>query len=148
MQQNYRIYYLRAMAKWLVKSEPNAYSFQQFAKEATTSWTGVRNAAARLHMLAMQQGDDVLYYHSGDEKAVVGLAKVISKQASPDPTSTDPRWVAVELEAVVAFPKPVTLKEIKATEALEGLALIKNTRLSVMPVSEAHFQLIVKMASQ
>ena len=126
------------MNAWLVKSEPESYSFTQFRREKTTAWTGVRNFAARNFLKAMQKGDTVFFYHSVSEKAVVGLATVI-KPAYPDPTAKGEKgdWVCVDLKAGPALPRPVTLSEIKATPALKGLPLLRQGRLSVVPVSAA-----------
>src|SRR5688572_1133538 len=124
------------MNYWLVKQEPSSYSFDDFQKEGKTEWTGVRNYQARNNLMAMKKGDKVFFYHSGDEKAVVGLAKV-SKAAFPDPT--DSAWFAVELEAVKPVKKPVSLAQIKANAKLANIALLKLSRLSVVPVTKAEF---------
>lgn len=131
------------MNYWLVKQEPESYSFDTFRKEKRTDWTGVRNYQARNNLRAMKKGDKVLYYHSGDERAVVGLAKV-TKPAFPDPT--DENWVAVELEAGKPLKKPVTLSEIKANPKLANIALLKQSRLSVVPLTEEEFDEILSMA--
>lgn len=123
----------------MVKSEPEAYSFKQLQKDKTTAWTGVRNFAARIHLRSMKKGDEVFFYHSVSEKAVVGLATVI-KTAYPDPTvEADEKgdWVCVDLKAGKPFPQPVTLEQIKARNDLTKLPLIRQSRLSVMPVSNA-----------
>jgi predicted RNA-binding protein with PUA-like domain len=132
---------------WLVKQEPSSYSWSDFVAEGQTSWTGVRNFAARNHLRKMQKGDDVLFYHSGDEKAVVGIAKV-TQVAYPDPTATEGDWSAVELTAVKPLRRPVILREIKNNPQLKGIALVRQSRLSVMPLSEGEFAEIVKMASR
>ncbi len=132
------------MAYWLVKQEPDAYSFEQFRKDKKTDWTGVRNFAARLHLLAMQKGDWVLYYHSNIGKEIVGLAKV-SKPAFPDPTATEGNWVAVELAALQPLTEPVTLEAIKKVPALKDFPLVRIPRLSVMPVTEAEFSTLLKL---
>ncbi len=126
------------MNHWLVKSEPAAYSFAQLRKDKTTAWTGVRNYTARNFLRAMKKGDLVFFYHSVTEKAVVGEAKVL-KTAYADPTSDDPKgdWVCVDLEAGRAFPRPVTLGQIKSTPALKALPLLRQSRLSVSPVRAA-----------
>jgi predicted RNA-binding protein with PUA-like domain len=124
---------------WLVKSEPESYSFAQLQKDKTTAWTGVRNFAARIFLREMARGDEVFVYHSVSEKAVVGLATVV-KSAYPDPT-VEPdekgEWVCVDIKAVRALPRAVTLEEIKADPALKNLPLIRQSRLSVLPVSAA-----------
>lgn len=131
---------------WLVKQEPVSFSFDAFAKEKTTAWTGVRNYQARNFLRSMQKADDVLYYHSGDEKQVVGFAKV-SKTAFPDPTADDAAWVAVELTAGRKLKKPVTLAQVKADPKLANTLLVRNARISVMSLTKAEFDAIVKMGS-
>ncbi len=128
---------------WLVKSEPDAYSYDDLVKDGKTDWTGVRNFMARNNLKAMKKGDKVLYYHSVTEKAVVGLSKV-SKEHFPDPT--DEQWAAVELEPVKKFKKPVTLAEIKAQPDLADMYLVRQGRLSVTPLTKNEFDLIVDMA--
>jgi predicted RNA-binding protein with PUA-like domain len=123
---------------WLVKSEPETYSFAQFQKDKTTAWTGVRNYTARINLRAMAKGDEVFVYHSVSEKAVVGLATVI-KTAYADPTvepDEKAEWVCVNLKAGKAFPQPVTLETIKAHRFLKEMQLIRQSRLSVAPVTE------------
>lgn len=133
------------MKYWLVKQEPESYSFETFQKEKKTDWTGVRNFTARNNLKEMKAGDRVFYYHSGDERAVVGLAKV-SKAHFPDPTADEGSWVAVELEAGKALKKPVTLADIKANKKLAEMKLVKLSRLSVSPVTQAEWDEIVEMA--
>jgi predicted RNA-binding protein with PUA-like domain len=133
------------MNYWLVKQEPESYSFADFQKEGKTDWTGVRNYTARNNLKAMKTGDKVFYYHSGGEKAVVGVAKV-SKTSFPDPTADDPAWVAVELEAGKPVKKPVTLAAIKANPKLADMALVKLSRLSVLPVTKEEFDEITAMS--
>ena len=126
------------MKHWLVKSEPEAYSFAQFQKDKTTAWTGIRNYTARINLRAMTKGDEVFFYHSVTEKAVVGLATVI-KTAYPDPTvepGEKAEWFCVDLKAGKAMPKPVTLETIKANPALKDILLVRQSRLSVAPLSE------------
>ncbi len=130
------------MNYWLIKSEPGAYSWDDFVKLGRDHWDGVRNYQARNNMKSMKVGDEALFYHSVNEKQVVGIAKVV-KEYYQDPTTDDDRWVVVDLVPVRKLEKPVTLAQIKADENLEGMALIKNSRLSVMPVSEVHYQVIL-----
>jgi predicted RNA-binding protein with PUA-like domain len=131
---------------WLVKQEPIAYSWADFRKEGGTSWTGVRNYTARNNLRKMQPGDEVLFYHSGEDKAVVGIAKV-KRAAYPDATATEGDWSAVDLVPIRALARPVTLAEIKKTRSLQKLPLIRQSRLSVMPVPAPDFRTIVKMGS-
>jgi predicted RNA-binding protein with PUA-like domain len=132
---------------WLVKSEPEAYSFAQFVREKKTNWTGVRNFAARNFLRAMAKGDEVFFYHSMTDKAVVGLATV-SGTAFPDPT-VEPgekgEWSCVELKAGRPLPKPVTLAQIKSTPALGKMALLRQSRLSVSPVTAGEAALLRKL---
>lgn len=132
------------MAHYLVKQDPANYPFEQFQKEKKTDWTGVRNYQARNFLREMKKGDHVLFYHSGDEKAVVGFATV-SKPAFPDPTADDDAWIAVELKAGKRFKRPVTLSEIKSEGKLREILLVRNGRISVMSLTEAEFDQIVKM---
>jgi predicted RNA-binding protein with PUA-like domain len=132
------------MNYWLVKQEPGTYSFDDFVKEKKTDWTGVRNYQARNFLRDMKKGDAVLFYHSGDEKAVVGHATV-SKSAFPDPT--DEAWIAVELKAGKKLHKPVPLSDVKADKRLANILLVKNGRISVMPLTEIEYDQIVKMGS-
>lgn len=131
------------MKYWLVKQEPEAYSFDDLIKDGKTDWTGVRNFQARNNLRDMKKGDKVLFYHSVSEKAVVGLAEV-SKEKYPDPT--DEKWIAVEVKPVDKFKKPVTLAEIKAEKSLENIALVRQARLSVIPLTAGEFETILKMA--
>ena len=130
------------MNYWMVKQEPATYSFDDLLREGATDWTGVRNFQARNNLMAMKPGDPVLFYHSGKEKAVVGAARV-SRAAFPDPT--DEKWLAVEIEPIGKFAKPVTLNEIKAEKSLENIALVKQSRLSVMPLTRKEFETILKL---
>ncbi len=132
------------MKYWLVKSEPFKYSWDQFVKDGKTFWDGVRNYQARNNLKEMKKGDRVLFYHSNEGLCVVGIAEVI-KEAYQDPTTDDDKWVAVDLKPVKAFPTPVTLSEMKQQPGLEQLALIRQGRLSVSPLTEKEYKLIVKM---
>lgn len=126
------------MKHWLVKTEPEAYSFAQFQKDKTTAWTGIRNYTARINLRAMAKGDEVFVYHSVSEKAVVGLAAVV-RTAYPDPTvepGEKAEWVCVDLKAGKVFPKPVSLETIKAHRTLKETLLVRQSRLSVSPLSE------------
>jgi predicted RNA-binding protein with PUA-like domain len=131
---------------WLVKQEPSAYSWSDFVRDGTTSWTGVRNFTARNNLRAMQKGDSVLYYHSVTDKAVFGLAEVV-RTAYPDPTAREGDWSAVELAAREPFASPVTLEAIKANPKLKEMALLRLSRLSVQPVSDAEFREILRMGA-
>ena len=131
---------------WLVKQEPSSYSWSDFVADGETSWTGVRNFAARNNLRKMQKGDEVFFYHSGDEKAVVGIAKV-TRTAYADPTAKEGDWSTLDIAAVKALRRPVTLREIKGNPQLKRIPLVRQPRLSVMPHSEAEFREIVKMAS-
>ena len=133
------------MNYWLVKQEPSKYPFSLFCKEKKTIWDGVRNYQARNFLRAMQLGDQVLYYHSVDEKAVVGIAQVL-KTSFPDPTSPKgEEWSSVLLGATRALAKPVTLDQLKAEKKFSELLLLRQSRLSVMPVPAALFHAILKM---
>lgn len=134
-----------AMKKyWLVKQEPEAYSWNDFVRDGLTKWTGVRNFQARNNLRAMRQGDAVLFYHSVSDKAVVGLAEV-TREAYPDPTAKEGDWSAVDLKPVKALPRPVTLEEIKAETKLREIALLRNSRLSVQPLGKREFELICRL---
>jgi predicted RNA-binding protein with PUA-like domain len=132
---------------WLVKQEPSSYSWSDFVLEGQTSWTGVRNYAARNNLRKMQEGDEVLFYHSGEEKAVVGIAKVM-RRVYRDPTATEGDWSTVDLAPLKPLRHPVTLREIKANSQLKGIPLIRQSRLSVMPLAESAFREIVKMSKR
>jgi predicted RNA-binding protein with PUA-like domain len=134
------------MNYWLVKQEPSTYSFEDFQKEKKTDWTGVRNYMARNFLRDMKKGDAVLFYHSGDEKAIVGFATV-SKAAFADPTADDDAWVAVELKAGKKFKQPVPLAEIKKEPKLANMLLVKNSRISVMSVTEDEYDQVVAMGN-
>ena len=130
---------------WLVKSEPSTYSWHDFVKKGRDHWDGVRNYQARNHLKAMQPGDLVLFYHSVKEKAVVGIAKVVS-ESYPDPTTTDERWVVVDMEPIKPLSGKVSLEQIKAEPILAEISLLKQSRLSVMPLSEVAFNKIVDLS--
>jgi predicted RNA-binding protein with PUA-like domain len=132
---------------WLVKQEPSSYSWSDFVAEGQTSWTGVRNYSARNNLRRMQKGDEVLFYHSGDDKAVVGIAKVI-RTAYRDSTAKEGDWSTVDLAPVKPLRRPVTLREIKSHPPLKGIALVRQSRLSVMPLAESEFREIVKMGDK
>lgn len=132
-----------ARSHWLVKSEPTTYSWEQLGKDGRTVWDGVRNPLARQHLAAMRKGDLVFFYHSNVGKDVVGIARVV-REAYPDPKAPE-QWLAVDLEPVKALAQPVSLAEIKADAKLAGLALVKHSRLSVMPVSTPHFERILAL---
>jgi predicted RNA-binding protein with PUA-like domain len=129
---------------WLVKQEPSSYSWTDFVSDGETSWTGVRNFAARNNLRKMQNGDEVLFYHSGDERAVVGIARV-TRAAYPDPTAKEGDWSAVDIAAGKPLAQPATLREIKNNSRLQGIALVRQSRLSVMPLRAPEFREIVKM---
>ena len=131
---------------WLVKSEPEAYAWTDFVRDRRTAWTGVRNYQARIHLNAMRRGDRVLFYESVGPKAVAGLAEV-TKTAFPDTTADEPGWVAVELKAGPALAHPVTLAQIKADPLLANIALIRQSRLSVLPLTAPEFARIVQLGT-
>ena len=132
------------MAHWLVKSEPDAFSWDQQVQNGTEPWTGVRNALASNNLKAMRRGDRVFFYHSNDGREIVGVVEV-AREAYPDPTDETGRWVCVDMKAVGPLPKPVTLAAIKADPELADLALVRMSRLSVMPVSDAHWAKLCKL---
>ena len=131
------------MANWLMKSEPESYSWQQLVSDGGTEWDGVRNPAARLHLKAMKAGDEALFYHSGGEKAAVGIMR-IAREAAPDPK--DGNWVSVRVEPVRALHAPVTLKAMKADARLAALEMIRQSRLSVSPVRAEEWAAILDLA--
>ena len=134
------------MAKnyWLVKSEPEAYSWTAFVQDGRTAWTGVRNFAARLNLRAMKKGDAVFFYHSVTDKAVVGLARV-DKEAYPDPTATEGDWSCVDLVPVKPLKTPVSLGAIKQDKSLKDLPLVRQSRLSVSPLTPPQFQRLLEL---
>lgn len=133
------------MNYWLVKQEPNSYSFDDFRKDGKTDWTGVRNYTARNNLKAMAKGDKVFYYHSNEGKEIVGMATV-SKTFFQDPTAKEGDWVAVELEAGKPLKNPVTLSAIKANPELKDIALVRLSRLSVVPLTKDEFDEILSMS--
>lgn len=136
------------MQHWLVKSEPEAYSWANLVKDGRTMWDGVRNYQARNNMQQMQPGDLVLFYHSVSEKAIVGIAKV-DKPAYPDPTAAEDKgkWVVVDLVPFRDFKEPVTLEQIKKDERLQDIALLRQSRLSVMPLKPEEFDILLAMGN-
>ncbi|MGJ1205233.1 EVE domain-containing protein [Sphingobacterium lactis] len=134
------------MNYFLVKSEPFKYSWDQFNKDGETFWDGVRNYQARNNLKAMKKNDLVLYYHSNEGKEVVGMAKVV-KEFYQDPTTEDERWVVVDLAPVETFKQPVTLETIKADPLLQDIALVRQGRLSVMPLKQEEFDRIVELGN-
>ncbi len=131
-------------AYWLAKSEPFKYAWETFVEDGSTYWDGVRNAEARNNLRTMALGDRVLFYHSNEGKEVVGIAEV-TRTAYPDPTTDDERWVAVDLKPVRELREPVSLATIKQDPELEGIALIRRSRLSVIPLSREHYERILKL---
>jgi len=134
------------MNYWLVKSEPTVYSWEQFQKEGQAIWSGVRNYAARLHLNGMKKGDPVMYYHSNVGLEVVGIAKV-TREAYPDPTTDDERWVAVDLVPSKTLKKPVPLSIIKTEKRLKDIALVRIGRLSVMPLTKTEYETLLELGS-
>jgi predicted RNA-binding protein with PUA-like domain len=132
---------------WLVKEEPTHYNFDALVKDGKAVWSGVRNALAQRHLRGITKGDRVFYYHTGDEKAVVGIARALSGPY-PDPEDATGKYVAVDLAPVKRLPRPVTLAEIKADAAFEDFALVRIARLSVMPVTDAQWARIERMAGK
>lgn len=130
---------------WLVKQEPEDYSWDDLVRDGSTQWSGVRNFQARNNLRQMKVGDAVFFYHSGKEKCVVGIASV-SKAAYPDPTAKEEGWIAVDIKPVKRLPNPVSLADIKANTKLTDLLLVRQSRLSVMPVGKSEFEEIVRMA--
>ena len=131
------------MAYWLAKSEPSVYSWDQLVADKQTCWSGVRNYAARLHLRAMKKGDEVFFYHSNDGTCIVGIAKVV-KEAYQDPTTDDDRWVAVDLKAHRKLQTPITLDAIKKDKRLANMALIRISRLSVQPLTEEEWEMVME----
>ena len=133
-----------ASSSWLVKQEPTSYPFAQLVKDGQTAWTGVRNFQARNNLRAMKKGDRLFYYHSVKERQIVGLAKVV-KEAYPDPTATEGDWSCVDIAPVKTLPQPVTLASIKADAKLKEIALVRQSRLSVVPLTEAEADHLAKL---
>jgi predicted RNA-binding protein with PUA-like domain len=131
------------MARWLMKSEPESYSWADLVRDGGTEWDGVRNNAARLHLRAMKPGDEAFLYHSMSDKAVVGIMRIAS---DPHPDAKDENWVAVRVEPVRALERPVTLTEIKAEPGLAEMELLRQSRLSVAPVRDAEWNKVLEMA--
>jgi predicted RNA-binding protein with PUA-like domain len=129
------------MAHWLIKSEPGTWSWDQHAKAGADAWTGVRNHQAKQHLMAMRSGDKAFFYHSGEDRAVVGITEVV-KAAYPDPTDSTGAFVCVDFKAAAPLARGVALAEIKADPALRDMVLVKNSRLSVQPVTEAEWRVI------
>ena len=134
------------MAYWLVKSEPFKYSWEQFEKDKQTFWDGVRNYAARNNLRAMKKGDEVFYYHSNEGLEIVGIAKVV-KEAYQDPTTDEEAWVVVDLKPVRKLKKAVSLQQIKEDKRLKDMALLKLSRLSVQPVTDEEWAIILELAN-
>jgi predicted RNA-binding protein with PUA-like domain len=132
------------MNYWLVKSEPFKYSWEQFVKDGKTFWDGVRNYGARNNLRAMKKGDQVLFYHSNEGLAIVGIAEVV-KEAYQDPTTSDPNWVVVDLKPLKAMTEPVTLAQVKAEKALHDMDLVRLSRLSVGTVKEREYRKVLTM---
>ena len=130
---------------WLVKSEPKTYAWAQLVKDGSTAWTGVRNFAARLHLRAMSKGDLVFFYHSGEGKEVVGVAKIV-KTGYPDPTATEGDWTCVDLTPVKPLAKSVSLATIKADKILKEMVFVRQSRLSVSPLDEKQFNRMLELA--
>ncbi len=135
------------MNYWIVKQEPTTYPWDQFVRDGGTAWTGVRNFQARNNLRAMAPGDRVLYYHSVVGKAIVGVAEV-ARVAYPDPTAEDGDWSCVDLKPLEALRRPVTLEEIKADPALADIALLRQSRLSVMPLQKTEFDTILRLSKK
>ena len=135
------------MNYWLVKSEPSTYGWEHFVRDKKTTWDGVRNYAARTHLRSMKKGDEVFFYHSNEGMEIVGIAKV-DKEAYQDPTTEDTNWVAVDLKPYKKLKKPVSLSQVKADEHLKDMALVRIGRLSVQPVTEKEWKLIMELAGE
>ena len=144
MTREGQLFHNLPMQHWLVKQEPEKYPWTQFVKDKGTYWDGVRNYQARNNLRAMKKGDLVMYYHSVSEKAVVGLA-MVTREAYPDPTAKEGDWSVVDLKPVKAMAEPVTLERVKADAKLAEIALIKQSRLSVMPLRAREFRRVLQL---
>lgn len=131
------------MAHWLMKSEPGSYSWADLVSDGSTEWDGVRNPAARLHLKAMKRGDEAFFYHSGNERSVIGVMRIV-REGAPDPA--DSNWVSVRVEPVRPLASPVTLSQIKAEPALAKMELIRQSRLSVSPVRDEEWEVVLEMS--
>lgn len=131
------------MAHWLMKSEPGTYSWSDLVRDGSTEWDGVRAPAARLHLKAMKRGDEAYFYHSGNERSVIGVMRV-TREAAPDPK--DPDWVSVAVEPVRELARPVTLKQVKADPRLGKMELVRQSRLSVSPVRDEEWKAVLELA--
>ena len=134
------------MKHWLIKTEPSTYAWSDLVKKKRDRWDGIRNHQARNNLAAMSVGDALVVYHSGDDKSAIGIARVV-KAAYPEPGADDPRWLAVDIEPVRALARPVPLAEMKQTKALASMALLKQSRLSVVPLTKAEHDCLVKLGS-
>ena len=132
--------------RWLVKSEPSAWSWDDQVKKGVEAWTGVRNYQASNNLKAMRLGDTAFFYHSVEERRIVGIVEIV-REAFPDPTEPLSRWVAVDVKTVAPLTKPVTLAQIKAQPGLADIALIRQSRLSVVPLSEEQWQILLTMST-
>lgn len=132
------------MNYWLIKSDPETYSWHDLVKDQSTSWDGVRNYAARNHLKGMKKGDEVLVYHSGGESIVIGIASV-TKEFYQDPTTKEEAWISVEIKAGKPLKNPITLARIKSDKRLKDIGLVKIGRLSVMPLKEEEFKIILEL---
>ncbi len=135
------------MAYWLVKSEPSVYSFEQLQKDKQTDWTGVRNYAARNHLKAMKKGDEVFFYHSNEGLEIVGIAKV-AKEAYQDPTTEETAWICVDIKPFKKLKKPISLETMKKDKRLKDMALIRIGRLSVQPVTQKEWEVVMELAGE
>ena len=131
------------MARWLMKSEPSSYSWQDLVGDGSTDWDGVPNNAARLNLKAMKNGDEAFFYHSMDERSVIGIMRIV-REAAPDPK--DSAWVSVKVEPVRQLDRPVTLKDVKAEPRLKAMELIRQSRLSVAPVRDEEWEVILELS--
>jgi predicted RNA-binding protein with PUA-like domain len=133
------------MSYWLLKSEPSSYAWEQLVKDGRTNWNGVRNFQAAKNLKSMKRGDQAFFYHSGEDRAIVGTCEIV-KEAYPDPSDPEGRFVMVDVKALRPVKTPVTLAAIKAEPKLKDLALVRQSRLSVVPVADAEWKIIAKMA--